>query len=368
MAGVEKLRVLEIIRSLDHGGAEAAMVRRLRRQPPDVETVVLTAEPERNHFTPEVAAVTAGVHSKVISWTDAKWLRSFVRRVDPDVVVIHSPREAFRSLAWFGGTDIPIVVVAHSQRVADRVPLVTLPKLAMRAVNSRAVLHIAVSRLAAEGPLCAGASRVVVCHLGAEVSQDADPWNPWPREARVRLLSLSRLVPPKNVEALVEAVGLVAPQLRAHEAHLALVGDGPRRESIARMIKNRNVDDLVSMHGSVENPGNILRAADVLVVSSLSEGGPLTVFESLMAGCRVLSTPVGVAPDVLNDDDGHLVLQSARVCDLSLGLEHMVIMGPVPEPEREHRRELSAQWDVGKCALLFYAHLREVARKPQHVV
>lgn len=56
----------------------------------------------------------------------------------------------------------------------------------------------------------------------------------------------------------------------------------------------------------MEDVGTALSAMDCLVSASPSEGGPLTVIEAFLAGCPVVSTRVGIIPEL--ESDGRLVV------------------------------------------------------------
>jgi glycosyltransferase involved in cell wall biosynthesis len=45
---------------------------------------------------------------------------------------------------------------------------------------------------------------------------------------------------------------------------------------------------------------DVYREADLLVIPSLSEGGPRVLLEGMTAGIPVISTPVGLVPDLLD--------------------------------------------------------------------
>ena len=66
--------------------------------------------------------------------------------------------------------------------------------------------------------------------------------------------------------------------------------------------------DYVSLPGWAENPYSAMSRAAVVAVSSRFEGGPSTLIEAIACGARVVSTAVGVAPEVLqNESLGNLV-------------------------------------------------------------
>jgi glycosyltransferase involved in cell wall biosynthesis len=63
----------------------------------------------------------------------------------------------------------------------------------------------------------------------------------------------------------------------------------------------------VKFHGRVPNAATLLRAFDVVVLSSRTEGTPMVLLEAMGAGVPIVATRVGGVPDMLNDDEALLV-------------------------------------------------------------
>lgn len=76
------------------------------------------------------------------------------------------------------------------------------------------------------------------------------------------------------------------------DAVLWLVGDGPLRKSIERMVKECNIADRVIFWGSRNDVGKLYSGMDVLLLPSLYEGYPTVMIEAQCAGlpCVVSDT------------------------------------------------------------------------------
>ncbi len=106
------------------------------------------------------------------------------------------------------------------------------------------------------------------------------------------LLGVGRLVPGKGFATAVAAL----PQL-PDDVQLVLVGDGPERQRLLALAPGR-------VHCLGNRPRGAVatayRAADLLVLPSEREGWPNVVTEALASGLRVLATPVGGIPEILD--------------------------------------------------------------------
>lgn len=118
------------------------------------------------------------------------------------------------------------------------------------------------------------------------------------QDARL-VVAAARLHPQKDLDTFLHAVEGArsrVPGLRA-----ALVGAGPLAEDIRRRRDDMGLSDVVVLCGSRDDAPDLIAAADVLVVSSRWESGPLVVREALELGTPVVSTRVGFVPEVLAD-------------------------------------------------------------------
>jgi glycosyltransferase involved in cell wall biosynthesis len=112
------------------------------------------------------------------------------------------------------------------------------------------------------------------------------------------VLMVARLDPIKDhltaIRACARAAGAV-PGLR-----LVLVGDGPERPAIEAFVRNHHLGGLVQLVGMRSDVARLLTAADTLLLTSVSEGIPLTVIEAMATRVPVISTDVGSVADVVS--------------------------------------------------------------------
>jgi glycosyltransferase involved in cell wall biosynthesis len=84
-------------------------------------------------------------------------------------------------------------------------------------------------------------------------------------------------------------------------ARLVLVGDGPERGAIEDLVQARGMGDLVRLLGRRTDIPRLLAAADIVLLTSISEGIPLTLIEAMASGHPVVSTGVGGVAEVVID-------------------------------------------------------------------
>jgi glycosyltransferase involved in cell wall biosynthesis len=110
---------------------------------------------------------------------------------------------------------------------------------------------------------------------------------------------VARLDPIKDhVTALAVAarVRQVRPDFR-----LLVVGDGPLRADLECRVQAMNLTGTVQLVGLRTDVPRLLAAADLFLLTSLSEGIPVTLIEAMGACLPVVATRVGGVPEVVAD-------------------------------------------------------------------
>jgi glycosyltransferase involved in cell wall biosynthesis len=88
---------------------------------------------------------------------------------------------------------------------------------------------------------------------------------------------------------------------------LSIIGDGSEREALHRQAAVLGLEDRITWHGVIDNAGSLFSAFDAFVLSSHTEGTPITLFEAMHAGVPVVATSVGGIPDVVSSSHAILV-------------------------------------------------------------
>jgi glycosyltransferase involved in cell wall biosynthesis len=120
--------------------------------------------------------------------------------------------------------------------------------------------------------------------------------------ARPLLMVIANLAPHKGQETAVRAVAALRDL--GQDASLWLVG-AERSEGqgflprLQALVKELRVDDRVTFAGFRNDIPSLLRAADMLLLPSTSEGLPLTILEAQAAGALVLAAPTAGIPEVV---------------------------------------------------------------------
>jgi glycosyltransferase involved in cell wall biosynthesis len=158
----------------------------------------------------------------------------------------------------------------------------------------------------------------------------------------MRALTVARLSPVKDQATLLRAVARVVSEIP--DFHLDIVGDGPSRVGLVSLTAELGLDTHVTFHGATDDVPRFLAGARLFVLSSISEGVPLTILEAMAAGLPVVSTDVGGVEEVVaNQQTGLLVPPSdadalaGAMLELLLDSERSQRMGSAAQRRAQER-------------------------------
>jgi glycosyltransferase involved in cell wall biosynthesis len=128
--------------------------------------------------------------------------------------------------------------------------------------------------------------------------------------------------------------------------------------------------DRVTFLGTVPDAGSYYAAFDIFVLSSHSEGTPITIFEAMAARVPIVATRVGGVPDVLDQTDASLV-EPGQPPALAAAIDALLLADP---ETRAHLAARAAQRLVSHYGLepwldaheLVYRSLSSPERTPEH--
>jgi len=121
------------------------------------------------------------------------------------------------------------------------------------------------------------------------------------------LISVGRLVRRKAYDRLIEALAFLPADVA-----LVLVGDGPLRDELAALARERGLAERVRMAGYVGewDKYRYLAAADLFVLSSHHEGFGIALQEAMHAGLPIVATSCGGQTDLLEQGVNALLIES----------------------------------------------------------
>ena len=181
-----------------------------------------------------------------------------------------------------------------------------------------------------------------------------------PPPAEPRLVNVGRLGASKGQLFLIEAAGRLAAEGMKFE--LTLVGDGPMRDEIERLIERLNLKTHVRLAGWMSNDAvrqEILRAR-AMCLPSFAEGLPLVIMESLALHRPVISTYVAGIPELVEPGVCGWLVPPGSTDELTAAMRDALTAPPerLAEMGRIGARRVAERHDVAKEAARLAALFR----------
>lgn len=206
------------------------------------------------------------------------------------------------------------------------------PRLS-RWLRSRTDLHIAVSpdildRLVDEGvpaPACALIPNAIASEPDAvrDVRAALVTSLGLPPDA-IFCCAVGRLVEAKGHDVLIASLGRLA--ARCPRLHCLIVGEGPLRQTLRRQVERGRLGSRVHFLGSRSHTEvlEIVKACEVFVMPSRSEGTPLALLEAAALARPVIATRVGGIPHLLTDGAHAILVEAGDGDALARALERVL--------------------------------------------
>jgi glycosyltransferase involved in cell wall biosynthesis len=112
------------------------------------------------------------------------------------------------------------------------------------------------------------------------------------------ILGVGRLVDEKNFALLIRAFAELRSRRRAR---LVLLGEGPQRVELEKLVAELRLQDEVDLPGAARNPYAYMARAALVALSSKYEGLPTVIVESLACGTPVVATDCPAGPAEILD-------------------------------------------------------------------
>jgi glycosyltransferase involved in cell wall biosynthesis len=127
------------------------------------------------------------------------------------------------------------------------------------------------------------------------------------QENAFNLLSVSSLIPIKNIAILIDMMQLLCAN-HHKDIHLFIAGNGSQKKQLKQQVKDHKIEEFVHFLGRQKKIGNLLEKSDILVHPCYIEGFGLSVVEAMIAEKPVVVSNAGALPEiVIHNKSGLLV-------------------------------------------------------------
>jgi glycosyltransferase involved in cell wall biosynthesis len=182
---------------------------------------------------------------------------------------------------------------------------------------------------------------------------DLTVFSPQEMQKQYDVIFVGRLARNKGVDVFLEVI-------QKADVTALVVGEGPLLGWAKKQCRRRRLK--VNFHGFAKDTKEIaecINRARVLVMTSLSEGGPRVVLEALACGVPVVATPVGIVPDVLPPE----CIEEWSAPDIAAKVRNLLADDTLYSRVRESGLFMTRQFERSAAIAVYATRLKEIAER-----
>jgi glycosyltransferase involved in cell wall biosynthesis len=328
------MRVLKIIHTMGHGGAENIyrwLAWGLMQNGIDVVAgIPLNNDPRttENWITPALEEL--GLSYETFDKTGNAFalvrnMKALIKRVRPDIVHSHLLDSNFYSSLTCKLLSVPHVCTEHgdismNESISGKMKFILLSCF----TNNIVCVSEAVRQNAT--PVALFPNKLTLIHNGIMVRDVKE--STFRREVGIPDIALvignvGNLYPVKGQKYLIRAFSEL---IKCYpDSYLVLVGRGNERRDLEILREELHVPEKKVLFTGFRNDiANIIRSFDIYVQPSLSEGLPVSLLEAMSLGIPVIATDVGGAAEIIRNDEYGMLVARCSSKELYTGLKKVI--------------------------------------------
>lgn len=258
-----------------------------------------------------------------------KKLKSIIKEFKPDIVHTHASKAGALGRKAAQSCNVPIIVhtfhghVFHSYfgKIKTSIFKMIERRLAMKSDAIVAISNLQKKELTEIHKICTK-EKTRVIPLGFDLKQFKEKKISKRSEERQRhnltkddvaIAIVGRLAPIKNHSYFLDVAEIVLDKLNA-SVKFFIVGDGPEKEKIEERVKiiNEKHNNSIILTSWITDVATFNSAMDVMCLTSLNEGTPVSLIEAQASGIPVVTTEVGGVKDILLEGETGFVVPVDR--------------------------------------------------------
>jgi len=138
-----------------------------------------------------------------------------------------------------------------------------------------------------------------------------------------------------------------------------IIGDGELRASLENQAREMGIAKNVLFLGHCDNVVPLLALMNVMVIASLFEGGPITLFEAMAAGCAVIASDTIGLKNCIEDGSNGFLIPPKEPGVLAEKILHLLLHPAVANSIAKKAQEDSLQYDISVTVQLLETYYEQ---------
>ncbi|WP_418113772.1 glycosyltransferase [Vibrio scophthalmi] len=139
-----------------------------------------------------------------------------------------------------------------------------------------------------------------------------------------RFVCVTRFQAPKDNLTLIKALADVNANATEKKAYVDFYGDGEDLGVAKELVRVLGIEKFVTFKGFSNNVKNLYGSYDCLILSSLSEGLPMSIIEAMASKLPVIASDVGGISELVSSYRNGVVFEAKNVPQLSEAICYMM--------------------------------------------
>jgi glycosyltransferase involved in cell wall biosynthesis len=314
------MKIAHIVDSMEVGGAETLVSQtcRLQREQGHSPYVyaVLTLGPLGEQIRKEGFPVQPNVGRHLLDAT-RNFFRIF-KEASFDVVHLHNPTPTVYAAMAARIAGVPSIVSTRHSLVGPPHRLIAELKYSFAARYCDWIVGICDATANNLKSIHSVPERKIVRVYNGSESLQRVAREQCPAKAGFTLVYVGRLEPVKNHALLLTA--FQAALLSMPDLRLWMVGDGSERRMAESIVRDLGISSQVTFWGQQLNVAPFISAADVFMMSSKSEGLPMSLLQAFSLGVPAIVTDVGGMGEVVRLADAGLTVSASDPAEMAAAI------------------------------------------------
>ncbi|WDF62857.1 glycosyltransferase [Flavobacterium sp. KACC 22763] len=321
------MRVLQIIDSLEPGGAERMAVNYANALSKKIEFSGLISTRKQGVLLEEIDEKVSFLFLRKAKKIDIKSilkLKEYIKKNGINVVHAHSSSFFLAILVKLISPKIVIVWHDHygiSQDLSARKNLsLKIGSLFFGGVIS---VNLDLKNWAKSYLLC---SNIIYLPNFIDESTNSDEKLNLEGCEDKRIVCVANLRPQKNHELLIDSANLIKEKYPDWTFHVfGKDFEDDYSNKLRKLIEDLKLQKTIFFYGTTNNISSALKQSQIAVLPSLSEGLPLAILEYGLNKLPVISTNVGQISNVISSDKEGIIIESNNLKQLVAAIEKLIL-------------------------------------------
>lgn len=325
------MKISFLLASLGSGGAErvvSLLANEMVGRGDQVEIICLKFNDIYYQTDPRVK-VTLAMQQTKNRLTELFWLRKYIKKQNPDVVIPFTEGVYCFTILSLLGTGIPIIA---SERLDPAAMSPTrkflkrqlLPYADWLVVQTQSIKDYFPKKIQKK-------TSIIYNPVVTDVFREIDNGQlKIENEGKLnRIISVGRLYPQKNQEMMIRAFAKVADKFP--DWQLVIFGEGPLRAELEFLVSSFKLQDRVLLPGRTEHVIEELRKSKIFCMSSDYEGMSNSMIEAVCVGLPIATTDVSGVKELVENGVNGVIIPCGDVDKLSTTFSDLMNSGRLLE-------------------------------------